>query len=256
MADRTFASLVSRVNPSVPGCPHPTIIQHIRDAAVRACERTLAWRYQVPLFDLQPGVHEYFYTKPATTDVHAVFAALVNGTPLDHLTLEQAIQAYPKWADLYSGLTAAELWAEAETPHTFNEDQYNEVQLNANATFTLPAAAVADGSTPRSFAQISPDKFIVLPMPDNAEAYQMRMFVALKPKRSASGMDAVIFDELEDIIVHGALQHLLTLPNQGWSDRELAAYHAKQYLAQITERRARANLTNARGTLRAQFQPF
>jgi hypothetical protein len=45
MADRTFASLVPRLNPSVPGCPQPMIISYIRDAAIRACERTLFWRY-------------------------------------------------------------------------------------------------------------------------------------------------------------------------------------------------------------------
>ena len=84
----------------------------------------------------------------------------------------------------------------------------------------------------------------------------MRMFVALKPTRLASGMDDGLFDELEDSIVHGALQHLLLIPNSAWSDRELAAYHARQYLFQITERRARANIGNARGTVRAKFPSF
>jgi len=86
--------------------------------------------------------------------------------------------------------------------------------------------------------------------------YEMRMIVALKPKRTASGMDEVIFSELEDVILHGALQHLLVLPNTNWSDRELASYHARQYLFHVNERRARANLGNMRGTLRAQMQPF
>ena len=64
------------------------------------------------------------------------------------------------------------------------------------------------------------------------------------------------FDELEEAIMHGALQHLLVLPNTNWSDRELAAYHAKQYVYQTSERRARANLGNARGMVRARMQPF
>jgi hypothetical protein len=82
------------------------------------------------------------------------------------------------------------------------------------------------------------------------------MFVALKPKRTSTGMEAVMFDELEEVIMHGALQHLLVLPNTNWSDRELAAYHAKQYVFQIAERRARANLGTVRGMLRARMQPF
>jgi hypothetical protein len=84
----------------------------------------------------------------------------------------------------------------------------------------------------------------------------MRMFVALKPKKNATGMDEFIMDELEEVIMHGALQHLLVLPNQAWSDRELAAYHAKQYVFQTSERRARANLGNVRGTMRVRMQPF
>lgn len=217
MADRTFASLVPRVQASVPGCPHATIVQYIRDSAIRTCERTLYWRYQVPLFNLLPGVSEYTYDKPDNTDVHVVFEAVVNGRPLERLTMEKAIEMGP---------------------------------------LTLPADALADGSTPQVITQINADRYVILPLPDAERTYQCRMFVALKPKRNATGMEEFIFDELEEVIMHGALQHLLVLPDQPWSDRELAAYHAKQYVFQIAERRARANLGNARGLMRVRMQPF
>lgn len=255
MADRTFASLVPRVNPSVPGCPTPTVIQYIRDAAIRACERTLFWRYQIPLFNLSPGVSEYEYAKPSNTDVHVVFEAVMNKQPLERLTLEQAIRFYPQWADLYNGYGPEVLWS--ETPENgFNTAEFNEDEFNDGDAFVMPAAVVEGASQPRSICQITPDKYIVLPLPDDAHVYQMRMFVGLKPKRTATAMDSVVFDELEEVIMHGALQHLLVLPNTNWSDRELAAYHAKQFVFQIAERRARANLGNVRGMMRAQMQPF
>lgn len=255
MADRTFASLVPRLQPSAPGCPHATIVQYIRDSAIRTCERTLAWRYQVPLFNLLPGVHEYAYNKPTDTDVHAMFEAVVNNRPLERLTMEKAIELYPQWADLYSGQSPATVWS--LTPSgSFNSFDYNEALFNENSPYVLPPEIVADGSTPQSITQVSPDKYIILPLPGADEVYQCRMFLALKPKRSASGMDEVIFDELEEAIMHGALQHLLVLPGQAWSDRELAAYHAKQYAFQIAERRARANLGTNRGMMRARMQPF
>lgn len=84
----------------------------------------------------------------------------------------------------------------------------------------------------------------------------MRMFVALKPTRMADGMDEDLFNELEDALVHGTLQHLLLIPNTAWTDKELAVYHARQYLFCTTERRARANIGNARGTMRAKFPSF
>jgi hypothetical protein len=255
MADRTFASLVPRIQPSAPGCPHATIVQYIRDAAIRTCERTLYWRYQVPLFNLLPGVHEYTYNKPAATDVHVMFEAVVNNRPLERLTMEKAIELYPQWADLYSGEDPSVVWS--LTPSgSFGSFDYNTALFNENSPYVLPDSIVADGSTPQSITQVSPDKYIILPLPDAQETYQCRMFLALKPKRSATAMDEVMLDELEEVIMHGALQHLLVLPGQTWSDRELAAYHAKQYAFQTAERRARANLGNVRGMYRARMQPF
>lgn len=256
MADRTFASLVPRVQASAPGCPHATIVQYIRDSAIRTCERTLYWRYQIPLFNLLPGVSEYTYNKPLNTDVHAVFEAVVNDSPLERLTLEKAIELYPAWADLYSGEDPSVLWSLTPSGGTYNTPEYDEDEFNAGSTFILPDAIVAAASTPQSITQISPDKYVILPLPDNERTYQVRMFVALKPKRTATGMSEVILDELEEVIMHGALQHLLVLPNQAWSDRELASYHAKQYSFQTAERRARANLGTVRGTMRARMQPF
>lgn len=253
--DREFTTLLSKISPSVPGCPRPLILQAARDAAIRVCERTLLWRYTPPKFDLLPGVHEYFYEKPINTDVHALFDAMVNDTPLERLTLEQALYAYPAWADLYSGESPETLWS--ETPEsTFNSDEYNEAQFNQSSTFTMPAAVVAAGSEPRSVCQLTPDKYVVLPMPDDAKTYTMRLFCALKPKRNATGMDSNVLDELEDVIVHAALQQLLVMGNVVWSDRELAAYHAKQALYHATERRARANLGNARGVMTVRAPLF
>jgi len=255
MADREFSTLITRVNPSVPGCPYPMIEQYIRDSAIRTCERTLAWRYQPPLFNLQPGVYEYLYNKPVNTDVHAIFEAVVNCNELDRVTLEQAIYRYPCWADLFSGISLQQVWSQTQSGG-FNVPLYNQLPYNGPQQFTLPPEALEGASDPRIICQLTPDKYIILPMPDDTKVYEMRMFVALKPKRTATGMNEVLFDELEDVIMHGALQHLLVLPNANWSDRELASYHARQYIFHLNERRARANLGNVRGTLSARMQYF
>lgn len=105
--ERTFESLIPRMQPSAPGCPHATIAQYIRTSAVRTCERTLAWRYAQTPYALNPGVPQYLYRKPAGADIHAVFYASINGRPLDRLTLEQAVERYPEWADLYGEIGRA-----------------------------------------------------------------------------------------------------------------------------------------------------
>lgn len=255
MADRAFLSLVPRLNPSVPGCPQQTVINYIRDSAIRTCERTLAWRYLPPNFDLLPGVHEYAYNKPTNADVHVMFEAVMNDEPLERLTLEDAILKYPQWADLYSGQDPSVVWS-LTPPSPFNNFEYNEELFNEGSTYVLPDSIVADGSTPRFITQITPDKYIVLPLPDAEKTYTMRMFMALKPKRTATGMEEAIFNDLEDAIMHGALQDLLILPNVPWADRDLASYHARQYIFYTTERRARANMGNVRGSFRVRMQPF
>ena len=82
------------------------------------------------------------------------------------------------------------------------------------------------------------------------------MIVCLKPFRTADSMDKTVLDELENVIMHGALQHLLVLPDRSWSDRELAAYHAKQFIFKLSERRARANLGAGRASMRVESQQF
>jgi len=255
MVTRAFTTLLDRFLPSVPGCPQPLAVEQIRRAAIRSCERTLAWRYMPSEFRVLPGVHEYTFTKPTDTEVHAVFRALINDEPLDVLTLEQALEQYPAWADLYSGESFATVWSETP-PASWGDLEYNEDLFNEGSAYVLPAAIVAAGGEPRAITQLTPEKYILLPLPDADKVYMLRMFYALKPSRSATGMDEAVFNDLEDAILHSALQETLVMPNVSWADRTLATYHAKQYLFYITERRARANLTNSRGSLRVRGDQF
>jgi hypothetical protein len=254
MAVKTFAALVPQVAPSVPGAPQPLIIKHIRDAAIRACETSLLWRYAEPTYALQPGSHENFFRKPNETAVHAVFRAMCNNRTLERLTLEDALDKYPQWADRYNGLSGEELWALTPS-NSLNTEEYNNLLYNGSTDIDIPPEATAGGSTPCSITQISPDKYVVLPLPDD-QVYTMRLFYALKPTRNASGMDETIMDELEQVIAHGALQQLLVMPKVVWNDNTLASYHARQYLSLVNERRARANLNNSRASLTARMVPL
>lgn len=216
MAERTFLSLATRLATSVPGCPQPVLVQYIRDAAIEVCERTLAWRYSQPAIALTPGVPEYPYEAPTQAEVHAFLTVTINGKLIEPVTVEEVNRRYPTWPDM----------------------------------------ALAERAEPRNVLQLDADNFAVAPLPDDSQPYTLKMIVALKPLRDATGMDKTAMDDLENVIVHGALQNLLVLPGKHWTDRELAAYHAKQYLAKTTERRARANLGAGRASMSVQMRPF
>jgi hypothetical protein len=119
-----------------------------------------------------------------------------------------------------------------------------------------PNLALDKRSDPRVICQLDPDNFILAPLPDDSQTYDVKMIVALKPLRTATEMDQNVFDDLENVIMHGALQHLLVLPDKNWTDRELASYHAKQYLYKTTERRARANIGAARASMSVAMRPL
>jgi hypothetical protein len=214
MATRTFLDIVNRLMPSVPGCPTPIVEQYVRDAAIEACERTLAWRYEQPRIRLTQGVHDYEYEAPDDAEVHAVITATCNGVQMQPMSLDQLHDVYPQWP--------------------YNADALSE---------------------PRYITQLDPDHFAVAPLPDST-AYDVRMIVALKPLRTATEMDKTVLDDIENVVMHGALQHLLVLPDRTWSDRELATYHAKQFAFKLTERRARSNIGAARSSMRVKMQPF
>ena len=210
MADREFVSLAPRLASDVVGCPQPVLVQHIRDAAIDACERSLAWRYQITDVVTTGGKGDYQYDVPEHTDVHAIVDALVGASS------ERVMQrVFPV---------------------------SNEVFLA-----TYPGWPNTETGTPRRITHLSAVSYALGPVPDGA--YDIAMWVCLKPKRDATGMDSVVFDDLETAIVHRALQTLLVQSNKEWANQGMAAYHAKQYSFVISERRARYNLGTPRATL-------
>lgn len=216
MPTRTFISLEPKLAPVVPGCPEPTLVQFIRDAAIDACERTLAWRYEHAAIQLTAGVYEYEYGTPSYTEVCGIIHAAVNGVAVPLMVQEDIHRIYPDW----------------------------------------PSSDTTKRSTPAYMGQFDPDHFVVAPVPDGSTTYNMKLFLALRPTPDATGMDETVLDELEAVITHGALQNLLLLPNKSWTNEQLAVYHAKQYTYKISARRAKANLGVGRGRFSVRMNPL
>ena len=218
MADRTYLDLESVISPSAPGCPPPTIEQYVRRAAIQACERTLAWRYEMDPLSTATGTYEYAYDTPAFTEVCGVIHAARDGCTLPIKTQEWIHEMYPAWPDTTSTSRAQPLY----------------------------------------MLQYNPDSFLLAPVPDDnvAANYSIKLFLALRPTPDSTYMDKTIFDELEVVITHLALKDLLSIPNKSWTDTKEAGRNAQEAAYRLSARRAKANLGVGRATLSARMQPF
>lgn len=248
MANREFAEIASRVEALAPQVPRPTVIEHLRLAARLTCEKTLAWRYVPPATNLLPGVYEYAFDVPVTAEVEHMYGFSMNGQPLALINLDVAIARYPEWANLFSGEDLEEVWS--ETPGGYlGAGEYNEDIFNEDSDFVLPDSIVAEGSRPQAVTMVTPQRYVVLPLPDGEEDYTVRMWLALKPLRTADEMDEQAFNELEDLIVWGALESLLTMPNKPWTNPEYAVHYGQKFREGYYEKRRRANIGHVRGPM-------
>lgn len=255
MTERAFTTLVPRISTVATGCPTPTIIAHIREAAIRVCGQSLFWRQELRKINLLPGVFEYAFPTPLKSEVAVIFRMLTDECPLEVLTLEQALDRFPQWADLFSGLTPEEAWAETE-PNPFNAEPTNTTTVNNSNEYQLVPATVEKASQPQVVTQVSPHRFVVLPLPDDQAPYLTRIIAALKPSRDATHIPQIVFDEIEDALFHSALQHLMAIPQRSWSSSEQATYHGRLARYEISRLRARANLTANRGMMVARGGSF
>jgi hypothetical protein len=218
MATRTFLDLENIISASAAGCPPPTVEQYVRRAAIKVCENTLAWRYEMDPVTTSSGVYEYAYDTPVYAEVCGLLHATIDGTCLAITTQDRIHQAYPAWPDTTSGAL----------------------------------------SEPRYVFQYNPDSFLLAPVPDsnNASNYSVKMFLALRPTPTSTYMDETILDELEDAVVHMALKDILNLPDKSWTDTKEAARHAQEAAFHVSKRRAKANLGVGVGTISARMHPF
>ena len=248
MANTEFSTIAKRVEALAPQVPRPTVLEHLRLAARTTCEKTLAWRYVPTKFNLLPGVYEYPFNVPAMSEVEHIFGVTVNSKPLDLINLDVAIAKYPEWAELFSGEDAEEVWS--ETPGGYlGASEYNEELFNGGSTFVLPDSIVAEGSRPASCTMVTPQRYIILPLPDGEDTYETFMWLALKPTRSATGMDTEAFEELEDLFVWGALETLFSMPDKPWTNPEYAVYYGNKFREGYLEKRRRANIGHVRGPM-------
>lgn len=107
-------------------------------------------------------------------------------------------------------------------------------------------------SAPQAFAQETPGQLTLLPVPQQTETGALVTTVAIQPKRSATGADRDMMERFFDALVYGSLARVLAIPNQPFSNMEVAMTREKQYREELTKAKIDANKALTAASLRVQ----
>lgn len=80
---RTWDTFYPLVLPQVPGCPDPTLDDHLLGAAREFCALSRAWRSDLAPIALQAGIADYPLVFDAGTQGHILVGASLNGQDID-----------------------------------------------------------------------------------------------------------------------------------------------------------------------------
>jgi hypothetical protein len=90
---------------------------------------------------------------------------------------------------------------------------------------------------PQYFWVNEPDSIRLFYIPD--QVWTIKGEVALKPSRTATGIEKWIYETYADVLASGAVYRLAKVPGKEWSNPELAAMHKNLYEQGVTNARIR-----------------
>lgn len=105
---------------------------------------------------------------------------------------------------------------------------------------------------PQAFSQSDTENLILSPVPRDSESGALVIECALRPKRNATGAGKDLLDRWDDAIVNGTLARLYAIPNQPYTNHELAKMRDKMYREDVTLAKIDANKSLTTASLRVQ----
>jgi hypothetical protein len=218
-----FSTLINEISPFVPECPTPIIGSYVRKVVIDLCTQTGAWK---------------------------VFA--------DPVTLTTLVGAY-SFALPSSVFSAEVVWMEKPTLARADSTSVKDLDIFTLANFQSSFTPWPDTNRlgePAVLTQMSPQIFMVHPLPDTTTTYTINMTLVLRPTVGASQWDSSLSNEFRDTIVHGALFFLLGMPKRKWRDSQLSNIHGRQWKDKVNTMRARVNKSFTNQSLMVSQRPW
>ncbi len=224
MAIIPFKELHKKVELSVANCDPQTSLIFLRQAAREVVERTQIWPWVMPPRRLTPKIGSYEYNEGGPVDTA--------GDLPPQSEVSQVTRATMNGSDIR--LTS-----------------YNDI-IQSNPRYPDKENL----GKPREMAEFDSKNFVINPLPDRDEKYDLRLFVTLIPTRDATGIDETVLGNTELAIIEGAVHYLLLQSGRPWFNDILAAHHGRQYSARTNEIRANKNLSGTRDFLQVEQRAF
>lgn len=199
---KSFDAFYPYILPDVIGCPEPTVDTAISNTLIDFCEKSLILQVDHDPITIVKGVQDYELEPPR-----------------DHL-ITKVMRVYYKDQEL--------------APISVDDVRYGQF-FNKNYQ-----GAQAQEGPPRFYAQKDARTISIFPFPKETEKLSLTLRVALKPTRSATQCDDILFEDYAEIIGHGAVTRLALSPGKPYTNVNLAGAKNVFYTAGLNAARQRA----------------
>lgn len=108
----------------------------------------------------------------------------------------------------------------------------NNIPLTATDIRLVPHEDLSDTGQPTHYWIINDTTLRLFPIPD--ARYELKVGVALKPSRTALGVEDWIYETWAETLVSGTIARLARVPGKDWTDPALAEMHRIMYERAIT----------------------
>lgn len=225
----TFDDLLPYVLPHAPGCPAPTAEHHLRQAAIKFCVETLAWKYRTNFITSQaPATGAALIVTGdtlTTTDGEPVNVASVT----DGLMRTNYAIALPTDAVLVKILRAT---SEGEKVNIVTPDEGEDMRddgIGNDSVWSEDLMTVDVAPTPTTVG------------------VRIDLKVALRPSETATTLPAEITNQHAQAIADGALAGLLNITGTTWRDESRALLAGERFERAIDRAGRRAAKGYGRG---------
>ena len=191
------------INPDIPDVPITGIIEAVRSAAIKFCEKTHLWAINLAEIDVVSGISAYTLTVPVAQ--YAEIVEVQNVKFKKDGDDEDQYQRVPQMSEVLNDLNSSAAWkyygASAESKYSHYIDPVNKTTL------------------------------VLVPKPDENSTDGLLVKVVLKPLRTATVLPDFLYNEHREDIGYGAKANLFGRRGMVWYDPNESANNMAKFWA-------------------------